>query len=52
MFWNSAGFILLQWKKKMKEEGIFSLSCLTGTTKGILVILRAYESISSATSLD
>ena len=43
---------ILQWKKKMKEEGIFVLSCLTRTTKGILVISRAYESITSATSLD
>jgi len=36
----------------MKEEGILVLSCLTGTTKGILVISYVYESISSATSLD
>ena len=52
MFWNNAGFVLLQWKKKMKEEGIFVLFYLTGTTKGILVISRASESISSATSFN
>jgi len=48
---TNAGFVLLQWKK-MKENGILVLSCLTGTTKGILVISYVYESISSATSLD
>jgi len=39
-------------KKKMKEEGILVLSYLTGTTKGILVISHAYESIIRVTSLD
>jgi hypothetical protein len=38
-----------QRRMKMKE-GNLVLSILTGTTKDILVILRAYGSISSATS--
>jgi len=35
----------MRMKMKMKE-GILVLSYLTGTTKGILVISRVYESIS------
>jgi len=39
-----------QWKKKMKDEGILVISCLTITTKGILVISHTYESFNGTTS--